>query len=937
MRLKGTRKSSTVLCRSTVIAFSLLALVASTQARYGRLQGKVLDSETGEPLPFANVVVQNTDLGAATDLDGFYAIERVDPGTCVVIASMLGYAETRVTDVEITADEATPLDLTLSPKAIKMQAVAVTAQRARSSVAGLLSSQKKSATISSGISAEQISKAPDPRASDVLKRVTGLSVVEDKYVFVRGLNERYSNVTLNKSSLPSPEPDKRVVPFDIFPSSLLDDVVITKTFAPNLPGDFAGGSIQLTTKEFPEKMIGRFNASYGANSRTTFQDFATYQGGGIDFLGFDDGSRALPAGVREASKSAPLVEKGMSGYGFTEQELEAFGESFSNIWSPLMTTAPVNQSYSASFGNQSKVGGKPFGYLAALTYKNSYSFRDQESTSYYVMGAGDTLEKRHEIDTLRVSKMDVLWGGIFNANIKPSPSTKLGFKTTYTRSADDEVVVFYILPNRDHNLDEKGSRLRWVERQLLSSGFSGEHQFAERGSRLDWRVNYALATRNEPDTREILYEAEIGSNRFRLADESNSGSRFFSRLVDHNAEAGVDWTVPFKQWSSLPSKLALGGSAIFKDRSIDNRRFRFNPQDRHNVNVFLDPELIFSPENLRPDGFQIEENTRPTDNYGGIQYLGAGYGMLDVPLLKELRLVGGVRVEYSRQEVETYELFNPGAPPLIGLITAVDVLPSVNLTYKLTGDMNVRAAFAQTVSRPSFRELTPFEFTDIGGYATVGDTSLKRALIQNYDLRWEWYPSPTEHISVAAFYKHFDNPIEVGLENATEITRTWRNAISAYNWRFEMEAGFCLSHLASFLSDFHVNGNLAIIESRVELDTSEVSPETNKSRPLQGQSPYVVNVGLEYRNVGLGLQSSVMYNVSGRRIIAVGKYRTPDYYEEPYPKLDFTLSKTVIAKLNAKFGAGNLLDSKARFTQGGLPQRVYRKGRSFSFGLSYSL
>ncbi|MBN2538210.1 TonB-dependent receptor [candidate division WOR-3 bacterium] len=921
--------------RAVLLVIGLAALTGLMSA--GQVRGRIIDSETGEPLPFANIIIENTDHGAATDLDGDYHIAPVPAGDYVCLASMLGYADSRVTGVKVAADGATRLDIALSPRAIRLDAVAVTAERARSTVAGLLSSQQRAPTVSSGISAEQISKAPDARASDVLKRVTGLSVVDGKYVFVRGLNERYSSATLNGSTLPSPEPDRRVVPFDIFPSGLLDDIVITKTFAPNLPGEFAGGSIRLTTKDFPDNRITRFGASGGMNSGTTFRDFATYHGGALDFLGFDNGTRRMPAAIRETSGGKPLVERGLSGYGFTEEELERFGESFANVWSPVLRKAPMNGSFDLTYGDRHEISGRPLGYLASLTYKNSYSFRDQESTYYYVMGAGDTLEPRHSIDTLRSSQFDVLWGGIFNVSYKPSPAAKLGFKTTYTRSAQDEVVTYYILPNRDHNLDEMGHRLRWIQRSLLSTGLSGEHSLSGQGNRLDWRANYALATRDEPDTREVLYEAEIGSNRFRLADETNSGSRFFSSLTDHNADVAADWTSPFKQWSSLPSKLVLGGSFIYKNRAIDSRRFRFKPQDWHGVNTYQDPELIFSPENIRPDGFQLEEDTRPTDNYGGMQLLGAGYAMVDMPLVRNLRLLGGARVEHSFQRVRTYELFNPTAPPLIGLISKTDLLPSLNLTWAFAEEMNLRAAFARTVSRPSFRELSPFEFTDVGGYATVGDTSLKRAVIHNYDLRWEWYPATGEHLSFAVFYKHFTNPIEVGLENATEITWTWRNALSAYNWRFELEAGVGLHHLAPALSGFGLSGNLALVESHVVLDTANSSPETNRERPLQGQSPYVVNLGLEYRDPGLGLRTSLMYNVSGRRIAAVGKYRTPDYYEEPVPKLDFTVSQRFLGRAGVKLSAGNLLDAKTRFTQGGKPQRVYRTGRSFSLGVSYSL
>lgn len=911
-------------------------LVSSALAGNGLVAGRVLDARTREPLPLASVVLRSTDLGAATDVEGRFRIEDVPEGDYVVDVSMIGYADYRVTDVNVVSSQVTVVDVALLPSAIQVQGVSVTAERARSSVVGLLGSQRASPVISSGISAEQMSRAPDPRASDVLKRVTGLSVVSDKYVFVRGLNERYSSVILNRSSLPSPEPDKRAVPLDIFPSGLFDDVVVAKTTLPSMPGEFTAGAIQLTTKDFPDVSSGRLAATGSGNLSSTLGARQAYHGGSIDFLGFDDGSRTMPGAVREATRDRPLVERGVFGDGFSEEELERLGESFSSIWSPRDQVTPPNASYSLSYGGQTRLGSMPAGFVAALSYKGDYSVREQESTYYYVR-SGDRLVPRHAIDTLRTSEFGVLWGGIVNASLKPDERTKLGLRTTFTQSSEDEVTTYYILPNYDHDMDEKGWRLRWVQRSLLSSMLSGERVLGRAGSRLEWRASYSLARRFEPDTREIMYESDIGESDWRLADESNSGSRFFSSLADNTGDAAVDLTLPIGWPQAGPSKIGLGVAGTFKDRAIDNRRFRLKPQDYHGVNLRLPPEEVFSFENIRPDGFQIEEDTRPTDNYSAGQLLGAGYAMADVPVSNRVRVVGGLRVEYSDQHVRTFDLFNPAAAPVVGLVSGVDVLPSVNLTWQAMEAVNLRAAFARSVSRPSFRELSPFDFTDIGGIATVGNPDLKRAEISNYDLRAEWYFGSGEQLSLAAFYKHFQNPIEEGLENATEITRTWRNAVSAYSWRLEVEGRFDFGRVWQPVSGLALGGNLAIIESHVNLDTSALSPETNKERPLQGQAPYVINVGLEYVSVRAGFTTSLMFNVAGRRITAAGKYGTPDYYEEPFSKMDFTLSKKFFSRLQATAGAGNILDSRVRHTQGGLPQAVYRPGRTVSLGLACAL
>jgi outer membrane receptor protein involved in Fe transport len=763
--------------------------------------------------------------------------------------------------------------------------------------------------------------------------VTGLTVVDDKYVFVRGLGERYSNSRLNSSTLPSPDPEKRIVPFDIFPSSLLDNVVITKGFVPNLPGDFAGGCIQLTTKEFTEESIMRLNLSYGYNSFSTFNGTQTYQGGKWDLLGFDDGTRDMPEQVREASEVDKIVEGGQFGGGFTAEEIEAFGESFKNVWSPHPQKAPVNQSYGLSLGNQFDFLGRPFGLIGSLTYKNNYSFHEEERF-YYIKGP-EGLEARHHYQDFETSNLHVLWGGILNASYKVSPNHKIGIKTTYTRTADDEVRAYGMFPNRDHNLDEICTRLRWVERSLLSTEISGEHRVSAFGSELGWRSSYSLATRDEPDTRETLYESDVGLDSFRLADESNSGRRFFSYLVDHNLDMGGEWKIPFKQWSSLPAKLEVGGSFVYKDRTLDSRRFRYKPEDFHEVDIYQAPEAIFSAENIGPDGFQLEEVTRATDNYSGEHRIYAGYVLVDMPITPGMRFAGGARLEHSNEEVTTFDLFNPTAEPVVGDVTSTDLFPSVNLTQKLSEEMNLRAGFSQTVSRPSFRELSMFNFTDIGGHAVVGNPDLKRALMQNYDFRWEWYPGFAEHVSAAAFYKHFTDPIEKTIYHSSEITHSWQNAKIAYNYGGEFEVRKNLGFIAPVFSNFAITGNLALIKSNVELYPEGI--ETTKERPLQGQSPYVVNLMTEYDNSQTGTRISASYNVSGRRIIEVGIAGIPDIYEEPFHKVDLVVTQDVGNQLDLKFAAKNLVDPEVRFTQGGMVQRNYHKGRSFSLGVSYSL
>ncbi len=937
--------------KKLLLFLSLTIIISPVYANEGTgsIYGKVVTLETGEPISKANVAIENSDIKTDTDLDGVYKIVNVPAGKFRLIVSKQGYLTSIVSDVDVFANKSTEINVALKfigtdtstglnekqgSSVVHLGSVEVTAKKSMSTVAGLIANQRKSPTIGSSIAGEQIRRSPDANAADALKRVTGLTVVNDRYVYVRGLSERYSNTRLNNSSLSSPEPDKWIVPLDIFPAGLLDNIVVTKTFTPELPGDYTGGSIQLTTKDFTESFTAKLTTSFSYEPGVTFNDVKTYDGGKFDFLGFDDGTRALPENLRKASKNRKVVEGGIFGGGFTDQELEQFGESFSNIWTPYTKKSFLNQSYSLSLGNQVNFLNRPLGFITALTYKNGYSVDDRDQY-YYIKGANDELEIRHHYQDYQITKSNVLIGGIFNTTWKISPTNKIALRTMFNRISDDQVRLYSILPNRDHNADEKSITLQWVERSLLSVQLSGERQMSFGNSELNWQIGYSWANRYEPDRREVLYESRIGEDNYRLADESQSGSRFFSVLNDNNFDVDISLNFPLEQWLSRQGKLKIGGNFIIKDRNIDSRRFRFKPETAHGINIYQDIEDILIPENIGPTGFQLEEDTRSTDNYKGEQIIDSGYAMVDMPIIPKLRLVTGARVEFSDQKVTTFDLFSPTDEPIIGQVKTTDVMPAVNLTYSFTDNMNVRAAASQTISRPSFRELSKFEFTDIGGRAIIGNPDLKRALIQNYDLRWEWYTGITEYLTFAVFYKRFKDPIEKTLKiTSAELTSSWQNAKSAYNYRAEIELRESFKFINPSLYRLILTGNLAIIKSKVTLYPGGY--ETSKERALQGQSPYVINLMATYILPKLETDISVLYNRFGRRISEVGVAGTPDIYEEPYNRLDLVLSQQLTSRVAIKFSAKNLLDPEIEFSQGDKIQETYRDGRTFTLEASYS-
>lgn len=833
------------------------------------------------------------------------------------------------------------MNLSLKPEAIQMNEVEVTARAIQSNEAALLSFQQKSPVVTDGISAELMNHAASSDAGDALKRVTGISVVSDRYVFVRGLGERYSSTQLNGAQIPSPEPHRRVVPMDIFPAGLLENIQTAKTFSPDQPGDFAGGSVQIVTRDFPERAMFSVSTSGSFNSQTTFKDFYTYPGSSTDFLGFDDGRRALPDLIRTKAADQSVRPRGrFSTIGFTEQEMQAFGRSFENVWSSRTRTAPVNQGYGLTLGNALNREGREFGYIFSFNYSNDFETKREERNTFR-MGErpdGNPAFSPFTAYDVRTSINSVLWGAIFNSSFRPSPMHKLSLKTMYNRSAEDEGRTYEGF-NSDRNTDFRNSGIRYIDRGLFSGQLIGEHHLRGlENSELTWRGTLSLAARNEPDNREVVYERR--NDRWVFRDITQSGSRFFFDLKDDERGGALDWSIPFKAPAGLSAKFKVGGLWRDKDRSFDSRRFRFIPAgliDRY-VDLSRTAEELFSPENIAPDRFTITESTRATDNYLASQELWAGYAMVDMPVTHHLRLIGGARFEDSDQTVTTFDPFTPTAVPIVARLKVRDLLPGVNLVYRLSDRANLRWAYSRTLTRPDLREMAPFEYQDfVGGLTELGNPNLKHTRIDNFDTRWEVFPRPGELIAVSAFYKKFHTPIEQIVQPSAEVRITYENAKSARNYGAEMEFRKALDFLSPALKRWSVNTNLTLVRSQVALDERGIGVQTSQKRPLQGQSPYLVNAMLAYDDPGRGASVSLFYNVFGKRIDEVGELGVPDVYEQSRHKVDFTYKQYLNPRFNVKFTAKNLLDPDVLFKQGPEVYHRYRSGRSFSLGLGYSL
>ncbi|MEP7219565.1 MAG: TonB-dependent receptor, partial [Bacteroidota bacterium] len=771
------------------------------------------------------------------------------------------------------------------------------------------------------------------------------SVVGSKYVVVRGLSERYSSTQLNGVNLPSPEPEKKVVPFDMFPSAMINRITTVKTFTPDNPGDFAGGLVKITTKEFPESFFLSASIGTGGNTETQGADAISYAGGGTDYLGIDDGTRALPRNIATERLST------------ADEQASLLSKFSDNVWLPRPASLPVNQSYSLSLGNQYDVGF-PIGFLVSGSYGNSYSFRRMEQAYPLLEQDNGRRSLRYDYDT-RLAERSTLWGGLVNLSAQFSPDHKVSFKGVYNHSADDESRQADGLYNQSARQTIRYTRLRFLERGISSLQLDGEHHFESiLNSRLEWRGAISTASRYEPDNRSTTYLLDGGRYLFGNNFGSNN-SRFFSNLNDRESNLGLDWTVPFATWGGGISRIKLGGLGRFRDRDFSARRFLVSVATSDPEILALPPEELITPENVRSGTVGFNDNTENTDNYTASEKILAGYAMVDLPLTRTLRFIGGARVESWHSNLFSVNprtgLVNSG----LGVDTSItDILPSINLIQALGDEMNLRASFSRTVARPEFRELAPFRFDDYR-QSTFGNPALHRTAITNYDLRWEWFPGGGEVIAASGYYKSFNSPIEqIYFLGGSGISVEPSNASHAmiYGGEFEFRKG--LGFIAPSLENFSLGTNLTLAHSEVRFDAQDTLTvfdgtrlipysaatltDTTAPRPLQGQSPYVINATLGYDNLTSGTSVTLLYNVFGRRLAIVGSSGVPDTYEMARNTVDLTISQRFPAGLQLRLTARNLLDElnlqQQEFPDGEVVQvESYRAGRSISLGISFNL
>ncbi len=909
---------------------------ASAQQATGRIFGRVVDAASTRPIASAQVYLEDGSIGALSSVDGRFVLRDVPVGVHSVVVRILGYGGKTVTGVRVEADGVVALDVGLEQSAVAVEGVTVEAAVETGSTAAMLAERAAASFVADVIGTEQISRSPDGDAAAVLRRMPGLSVVDGKFAYVRGLGERYSSTTLNGAPLASPMPDRKVVPLDVVPSDLLESIIAAKSYSPDQPGDYAGGLVELRTKDFPPRRTLSFSASSSYNSTATFADGLRYAGGGRDFLGFDDGTRKLPA-VLPGDRRIQFPN-------FSRGELERFGEAFGGDWGPTVKNIPPNSSLGASFGDDFDFLDRSLGVLGAVTYSNSYANKSDVIERVFSTAGLANPEVDYKGDQTTHS---VSLGGLANLSYELTPTSRITGNFVYNRLMDDEARVFEGY-NLDSGTDQRNYRIRFLAQTLINAQLKGEHRLGFlNDATLDWRGAWSRAGRYEPNTREVLYRKV--DDRFLFDNFVSSGSVFHQDLVDDTYSGNGSVEVPYSL-GDRSGTIEVGASLSAKSRNAFTRRFRYLLIPGGVVTNDVrqrDPNGLFNPETIASNGFELVEATFRPDNYDATEDLNAGFLLLNADVAESLTVMAGLRVESATQTVTPFDLHESHQEPLVGArLDNTDVLPAFNATWTLEDGMNLRVAASRTLARPQLRELAPFAFADYaGGYLTVGNPELVRSLIQNYDARWEYFFAPGKLLSASAFYKVFDAPIEVAVLPSTELLRSWVNGGSAYNYGVELEFRSDLGVLTPALESVTLNSNLTLVRS--EVNTPDVVriyvpgaggadlPVVAKTRALQGQSPYVANVSMTYTSDSGASRASVLFNRFGRRIDAVGGQATADVFEEARSQLDVVMERRLTHSAKVKLSASRLLGNVVEFTQDGDLLRRWNNGRSVSLSVGW--
>lgn len=904
-----------------------------TQTKTGKILGKVIDADTGEPIIGANVYVENSNIGAATDLEGRFEIKNLSPGFYNIIISYISYQQAKIERAQVKSEENTILNIALKQNSIELtEEVIVLGERSNNYEAALLNQRKNSIQISDGISAENIKRLADNTTAETLRRVPGITLLDNKYIYVRGVSERYSGALLNNAPIASSEPDKKEFAFDLIPSNLIENTIVIKSFTPDAPGDFAGGLVKINTVEFPTEAIFSINYSTGYVSNVSTKTLKTYSGGKLDFLGFDDGTRGLPTDFPD-----PLTYRNLDNQ-LADTMRYYYSSKLNDKWGLKNSKAGLDQSFGLTFGDRYSLFDNDLGIVSSFSYKSGFNAKDLEVKD---IENEENQTLFFDYKGIKNSK-NVFWGGLANLTYKLGSFNKISLKNIITVSADDEVTLL-----RGFKYDYQDERIitayRFTSRNLYSTLLSGVNQIPQlNNTNINWRISYSSSFRDEPDFRRAVYTRSISDSNTTVPfipyiprdPDLYAGGRYYSKLKEFKRGIGIDFTVPISK-----IKLKSGVSFSSSNRSFNARLLSVTSPSGSASQLLRNHDLdsVFSKENFLKRIIVMREFYDPSNDYTSSDNLFTYYIMTDLPvsfLNQNFIIITGVRVENNVQRLRTTSSIATGRNPINIDKFDSDLLPAFSVIYKLNEFSNLRLAYSYNINRPQFREIAPFLYYNFEDQTQVrGNPLLKKANIANYDIRYEIFPNINELISLSVFLKEIRNPIEkVFVISTGQNDRSFQNASFAKNYGFEFEYRANLGLLTDYLKNFLLSLNYSRIWSEIE--------ETNigldrKIRPMQGQSPYIINIMLSYFNTSIELTTTLSYNRFGKRIVETANFLGGDIYEFPRDILDLVVSKKVIDKFDLKLSIKNLLADNAEYYENEKLVRSFSNNTKLSLGVNY--
>ena len=913
------------------------------------IKGVVIDQKSKETLIGAvitavpgngskNATQEKDDIKAVTDIDGNFSLLNLKDGTYTLYIKYVGYKTQKIDGVQLKggkridgkaivsskdtsskndASEKALLTIALQPDEQQLNEVTVTAVERRNTDAAMIQVAKNSPVIVSNVSAQEISRTQDTNAGEVIRRVPGVSLIDDKFVMVRGLSQRYNNVWVNGGAVPSSEADSRAFSFDIIPSSQIDNLTIVKSPSAEYPADYSGGFIIVNTKEIPAE--NSFNIAVGGNWNTSsaFKDFAYSKGSGTDFLGFDNGLRNLNGGI--GGNLNPQLDA--NGKPVGDYATSLLGNGLNNDWLVKNRKPLGDLKLAASLNQRRMLGGRTLGMLAALNYTNEYrTYENMENNLYGIYDAANDKPNylRHSVDDQYNN--NVRLGAMLNFTfLSKDGNHKYQLKNIFNQLATSRY-TWREGVSAQSNL-ERSAEYYYRSRTTYNGQLTGKHTFTS--DALDWSIGYAYANRHLPDRRRYLIDDALESGVYALST-GNDISREWTQLDEHILSLGVNDKHHFK-FGNFEPDLLVGAYGEYRSREYQTRNFIYNwnvsannmPSDFRHSDI---PTLLSNEANMGYDKLYLLEEKQMRNNYRGHNTLGAGYLAMSLPFGK-LGIHAGVRFEHNDMELisnsRDYEKSESSRH-----YKTDDVFPSLNTTYKISDQHQVRLSYGRSINRPEFREVSSSVYYDFDLASNVqGNTELKNCYVDNLDLRYEWYPSRGELISLAVFYKHFDSPIEwtYTVAGGTDLIYSYKNAKSANNYGVELDIRKNLDFIG--LKDFSWSFNGALIKSKVQFEKGA----KEEDRPMQGQSPYLINTGIFYKNEPLKMDIALLYNRIGKRIIGVGRSegstgddsnaRVPHSYEMPRNTIDFSLAKKFGDHLELKLNVRDLLAEKIYYKQ----------------------